>query len=94
MAFNKMWYTVALGLLLPFSYAHTDFFTSIGETCFGVYAALPKHFLTALKTDSAVHVLMASKALTGTELSLLTISHNLTDFCLLRETCFELNQSS
>ncbi|KAM9273399.1 prolyl 4-hydroxylase subunit alpha-1 isoform 2-T2 [Morus bassanus] len=31
MAFNKIWYTVALGLLLPFSYAHTDFFTSIGH---------------------------------------------------------------
>ncbi|POI27663.1 hypothetical protein CIB84_008589 [Bambusicola thoracicus] len=32
MASNKMWYTVALGFLLPFSYAHTDFFTSIGAT--------------------------------------------------------------
>ncbi|XP_075010193.1 prolyl 4-hydroxylase subunit alpha-1 isoform X12 [Calonectris borealis] len=31
MAFNKIWYTVAFGLLLPFSYAHTDFFTSIGH---------------------------------------------------------------
>uniref|UniRef100_A0A8V0ZHL9 Prolyl 4-hydroxylase subunit alpha-1 n=1 Tax=Gallus gallus TaxID=9031 RepID=A0A8V0ZHL9_CHICK len=31
MASNKMWYTVALGFLLPFSYAHTDFFTSIGH---------------------------------------------------------------
>uniref|UniRef100_A0A8C0EGW8 Prolyl 4-hydroxylase subunit alpha-1 n=1 Tax=Bubo bubo TaxID=30461 RepID=A0A8C0EGW8_BUBBB len=31
MAFNKIWCTVALGLLLPFSYAHTDFFTSIGH---------------------------------------------------------------
>nr|XP_010296060.1 PREDICTED: prolyl 4-hydroxylase subunit alpha-1 isoform X3 [Balearica regulorum gibbericeps] len=31
MAFSKIWYTVALGLLLPFSYAHTDFFTSIGH---------------------------------------------------------------
>ncbi|KAM7102145.1 prolyl 4-hydroxylase subunit alpha-1 isoform 1-T1 [Ciconia maguari] len=31
MAFNEIWYTVALGLLLPFSYAHTDFFTSIGH---------------------------------------------------------------
>ncbi|NXU77019.1 P4HA1 hydroxylase, partial [Oreotrochilus melanogaster] len=27
----KIWCTVALGLLLPFSYAHTDFFTSIGH---------------------------------------------------------------
>ncbi|KAM6106119.1 LOW QUALITY PROTEIN: prolyl 4-hydroxylase subunit alpha-1 [Pterocles gutturalis] len=31
MAFNKIWYTVALGVLLHFSYAHTDFFTSIGH---------------------------------------------------------------
>uniref|UniRef100_A0A8C2TJY0 Prolyl 4-hydroxylase subunit alpha-1 n=1 Tax=Coturnix japonica TaxID=93934 RepID=A0A8C2TJY0_COTJA len=31
MASNKMWYTLALGFLLPFSYAHTDFFTSIGH---------------------------------------------------------------
>ncbi|PKK22001.1 prolyl 4-hydroxylase subunit alpha-1 isoform X4 [Columba livia] len=31
MAFNKIWCTVALGLLLPFSCAHTDFFTSIGH---------------------------------------------------------------
>ncbi|XP_064320664.1 prolyl 4-hydroxylase subunit alpha-1 isoform X4 [Phalacrocorax carbo] len=31
MASNKIWYTIALGLLLPFSYAHTDFFTSIGH---------------------------------------------------------------
>ncbi|KAM6330231.1 prolyl 4-hydroxylase subunit alpha-1 isoform 6-T7 [Podargus strigoides] len=31
MALNKVWCTVALGLLLPFSYAHTDFFTSIGH---------------------------------------------------------------
>ncbi|KAM9380139.1 prolyl 4-hydroxylase subunit alpha-1 isoform 2-T2 [Phaethornis superciliosus] len=31
MEFNKIWCTVALGLLLPFSYGHTDFFTSIGH---------------------------------------------------------------
>ncbi|PKU32800.1 prolyl 4-hydroxylase subunit alpha-1 isoform x1 [Limosa lapponica baueri] len=31
MEFSKIWCTVALGLLLPFSYAHTDFFTSIGH---------------------------------------------------------------
>uniref|UniRef100_A0A8B9P7P8 Prolyl 4-hydroxylase subunit alpha-1 n=1 Tax=Apteryx owenii TaxID=8824 RepID=A0A8B9P7P8_APTOW len=31
MAFNKICYIVALGFLLPFSYAHTDFFTSIGH---------------------------------------------------------------
>lgn len=38
MAFPKIWYSVAVGFLLPFSYAHTDFFTSIGETCLGLYA--------------------------------------------------------
>ncbi|XP_040419472.1 prolyl 4-hydroxylase subunit alpha-1 isoform X2 [Cygnus olor] len=31
MAFPKIWYSVAVGFLLPFSYAHTDFFTSIGH---------------------------------------------------------------
>lgn len=36
MAFKKLWCAVALGFLLPFSCAHTDFFTSIGEACFGV----------------------------------------------------------
>lgn len=36
MAFKKVWCALALGFLLPFSCAHTDFFTSIGEPCFGV----------------------------------------------------------
>lgn len=36
MAFKKAWCALALGFLLPFSCAHTDFFTSIGEACFGV----------------------------------------------------------
>uniref|UniRef100_A0A8C5JH97 Prolyl 4-hydroxylase subunit alpha-1 n=1 Tax=Junco hyemalis TaxID=40217 RepID=A0A8C5JH97_JUNHY len=31
MAFKKVWCAVALGFLLPFSCAHTDFFTSIGH---------------------------------------------------------------
>lgn len=36
MAFKKVWCALTLGFLLPFSCAHTDFFTSIGEACFGV----------------------------------------------------------
>lgn len=50
MAFPKIWYSVAVGFLLPFSYAHTDFFTSIGETCLGLYA-VGESFLMAVKAD-------------------------------------------
>lgn len=39
-------------------------------------------------------VLMASKALIGTELSSLTSSHDIIDYFLLGEMCFELSQSS